>query len=304
MDDQLRMKKITYWESNKYPRLKIGVSYQPSLMLAIPDKFWTNTVKQHNKLVNNVFISKGLLKHYVCLALQAVIGKSKSLSLSVELNDHVCMPTKLYTGHIWPRPKLEDNHPALSEALTLKDLDDTQASICRHTKLKLNIISQGIQDIKDTLENLSLNHTTVKSDRMADLLGEAFTNTSNGLYIRLQDVLGQLSLFSLLYYNPDATYDLKHPHTESLVHMINFCATLPKIPQNKHMQLPTANKLETYGTKTSSVAYDFRKLMTVSLRIKMNNYELDFTNNRSPKYLTYQVNSFYIVEVHYQQKDG
>ena len=149
-------------------------------------------MKQHNKLVNNVFISKGLLKHYVCLALQATIDESKSLLLSVELIDHVYMPTKLYTGHIWPRPKLENNQPAPSAALTLRDLDNTQASICPHTKLKLNTISQEIQDVNDTLENLSINHTTIKSDQMADLPGEAFTNASNGLHICLHDVLGQL----------------------------------------------------------------------------------------------------------------
>ena len=42
--------------------------------------------------------------------------------------------------------------------------------------------------------------------------------------------------------------------------------------------------------------------MMVSSRIKMDNYELKFTNDGNPKYLTYQHDSFYIVKVHGQLK--
>ena len=127
LDDNTRMQKIAYWESSKFPRLKIIVQGRPPMTLAIPADFWKNAVAHHDTVVQDVLISKGLLKHYVCLALQAAIDNPNSLADAFELIDHVQMPDSLYVGHIWPRPGTTDEQLS---TLTHKDLEDTRASIC------------------------------------------------------------------------------------------------------------------------------------------------------------------------------
>ena len=96
----MRMQKIAYWESSKFPQLKIVVPERPPITLEIPTDFWKNTVAHHDKVEQDVFISKGLLKHYVCLALQAAIDNPNSLAQTFELVDRVYMPDSLYLGHI------------------------------------------------------------------------------------------------------------------------------------------------------------------------------------------------------------
>ena len=65
------------------------------MTLAIPTDFWENAVNHHDTLVKDVLISEGLLKHYVCLALQAAIDNPNSLAQTFELVDRVYMPDSL-----------------------------------------------------------------------------------------------------------------------------------------------------------------------------------------------------------------
>ena len=157
MDDQLdettQMQEISDWKSNKFPRLKISPQGRPPMTLAIPTDFWETAVTHHDTLVKDVLISKGLLKHYVCLALQAAINNPDSSADAFELVDHVQMPDSLHVGHIWPRPGSTNKQVS---TLTLKDLNDTRMSICQHTTNKFNALSHEIQELKGALENLAI----------------------------------------------------------------------------------------------------------------------------------------------------
>ena len=298
--EEARMRQIAEWNSNMFPRLKILVQGQPPMSLAIPADFWTNAVTKHDTLVQDVLISEGLLKHYVCLALQAAIDNPNSSADAFELIDNVQMPDSLYVGHIWPRPGSADGQLS---ALTQQDLDDTRSSICQHTTNKFNALSHEIRELKGALDTLAM-PPPPKQERMADLPAEPYTNNTNGLHIRLQDVLSQLARFQSLYDNPSATYDLRQPHTASLAHMVNFCATLLNLPPSEQMLLPTSTNLETRGKSTSSIAYDLQQLTKLSQRLRVEDYEFETDDDGVPKFLTYEHDSFYILKVHFQKKPG
>ena len=305
MDDQFdetsRMQQIADWKSSKFPRLKISPQGRPPMTLAIPTDFWENAVNHHDTLVKDVLISEGLLKHYVCLALQAAINNPDSSADAFELVDHVNMPDSLYVGHIWPRPGSTNEQ---SSTLTLRDLDDTRMSICQHTTTKFNAISHELQELKGALDNLATAPVQVKQERMADLPSDPYTNITNGLHIRLLDVLSQLSRFESLYDNPNATYNLWQPHNSSLAHMVNFCATLLNIPPTEQMKVPSTTALDEQGKKKSSIASDLRKLTKLSARLRVENFELETTADGVPSFLTYEDDSFYILKVHFQKKVG